>query len=269
MPLFVPATRPDRLDKAAASGADAVIVDLEDAVTEKDKIPARNSLRDVRLPECAVILRINEVGSVWHDEDLNVASELGVSAIMLPKSEDANAITSIHDVTGIPILALVETAKGIANLGAIAGASGVVRLVFGSVDYAADIGCAHDPEPLLFARMQIVQASRLAALAPPIDGVTLSIADAETIEADARRAIRLGFSSKLSIHPLQVPALWSGLCPSKENVEWAERVIEAEGVGAALVDGAMVDAPVHQSATRILNRYKMYKKQALVPCTIS
>lgn len=253
-PLFVPASRPERVAKAAASGADAIIIDLEDAVAPADKQAARDALAGLALPDFPVILRINAIGTPWHEGDLALAARIGLAGIMLPKSEDAAQTQVVHQAAGHAVLALVETARGIANLPAIAAAPGVARLVFGSVDFSADIGCAHEPEPLLLARLQMVLASRVAGLAAPIDGVTLAIEDEAAVEADARRAVSLGFSGKLCIHPRQVAPVLRGFAPSAAEVEWAARVVAADRGGAAMVDGAMIDPPVRMRAEQILRR---------------
>lgn len=253
-PLFVPASRPERVAKAAASGADAIIIDLEDAVAAADKQAARDALAGLALPDFPVILRINAIGTPWHEGDLALAARIGLAGIMLPKSEDAAQTQVVHQAAGHAVLALVETARGIANLPAIAAAPGVARLVFGSVDFSADIGCAHEPEPLLLARLQMVLASRVAGLAAPIDGVTLAIEDEAAVEVDARRAVSLGFSGKLCIHPRQVAPVLRGFAPSAAEVEWAARVVAADRGGAAMVDGAMIDPPVRMRAEQILRR---------------
>ncbi len=252
-PLFVPATKLDRVAKAAASGADAVILDLEDAVAPADKTAARQALAGFPLPGLPVILRVNAAGTDWHAGDLAVAKGKGFAAILLPKAEDAGTLAHTREATGIPTLALVENARGLANLDTLAQAPGLVRLVFGSVDFSADLGCAHEPEPLLFARSRIVLASRLAGLAAPIDGVTLILSDDIAAETDARRAVALGFGGKLCIHPRQITPVLRGFAPSAEETAWARKVAAA-GEGATAIDGVMIDAPVRQRAEQILRR---------------
>lgn len=252
-PLFVPATRPERVAKAATSGADALILDLEDAVAPADKAMARDALSALALPGLPVILRINAAGTPWHEDDLALAANLGLAAVMLPKSEDAAVLAAVHAATGKPLIALVETALGIANLPEIVAAPGVRRLAFGSVDFAADIGCAHEPEALLFPRAQIVLASRLAGLPAPFDGVTLALDDAEAAQVDATRAAGLGFGGKLCIHPRQIAPVRRGFAPSARELAWAETVLGA-GDGVAAVNGQMIDAPVRRRAEQIRRR---------------
>jgi citrate lyase subunit beta/citryl-CoA lyase len=266
-PLFVPATRLDRLSKAAQSGADAIIIDLEDAVAAKDKVAARDALTTAELPPLPVILRINGAGTAWFEDDLRMTAVGRFAAVMLPKSENAATIAGMGAYlgAGLAVLALVETARGIANLGEIVAAPGVRRLVFGSVDFSADIGCAHEPESLLFARAQIVLAARLGGLAAPIDGVTLAVDDEAAAEIDARRAAALGFSGKLCIHPRQVAPVLRGFSPAPAELAWAEEVLAASSDGAVAVGGTMIDAPVRRRAEQIVHRGRLLGRPAATP----
>lgn len=257
LPLFVPGDRPDRFAKAAASGADAVIIDLEDAVAEASKADARAKIGSV-LAEKAfsvpVLLRINGAGSPWHDDDLRAAKTLQLAAILLPKAETAEACLTVKNATGHPVIALIESAKGLANAEALARVS--ARLAFGSIDYAADLAMGHTRQSLLMARSQIVLASRLAGRPAPIDGVTTAIHNPETILSDCAHAVEMGFSGKLLIHPAQIAPARQGFMPNKAEIDWAQRVVAAAATGGAAlsVDGAMVDAPVIARARQILAR---------------
>jgi citrate lyase subunit beta/citryl-CoA lyase len=133
----------------------------------------------------------------------------------------------------------------------VAASGWVTRLAFGSIDYCADLGCAHLRDVLLPARAELVLASRLADLEPPLDGVTAQIDDATAAFDDATHARALGFAGKLSIHPRQVPDVLRAFAPTAEEVSWAKRVL-GSGDGAVRVDGAMVDAPVRAKARAIL-----------------
>ncbi|WP_138470185.1 CoA ester lyase [Poseidonocella sp. HB161398] len=246
-PLFVPATRPDRFARAAESGADAVILDLEDAVAPGDKDRARAQLR-FDFTALPVILRINAAGTPWHAADLAAAS--GAAAVMLPKAEDLAVLGSLA-AAGLAVIALVETARGIAAAREIAAHPAVQRLAFGSVDYAADLGCAHQPEPLLAARSELVLASRLAGIAAPLDGVTTALDDPAALAADTARARALGMTGKLCIHPRQIGPVLAGFAPAPSELDWARRVL-ASGDGAARVDGAMVDEPVRLRARALI-----------------
>lgn len=249
-PLFVPANRPERFIKAAASGADAVILDLEDAVAPDEKERARDNLRAVAL-DVPVIVRINGVDTPWHEGDCAALKGLAIAAIMLPKAERVEDLTGLSDLA--PVLVLVETARGLAEARAMAQSGFAARLAFGSVDYAADLGCSHEPEALYAARAELVLASRLGRLSPPIDGVTTEVAVPDIAFDDARAARSLGFGGKLLIHPAQVQPVLKAFCPSAEEIAWAQRVLDS-GAGAVKVDGAMVDEPVRIRARSILTR---------------
>lgn len=250
-PLFVPANRPDRFAKAATSGADAVILDLEDAVAPADKDMARASL-EAGFTDLPVIVRINAKGTPWHQADLAALHATGFAGVMLPKAECPEAVAEVvAALPDLPLVALIETAAGLAQARAIAAVPGVARLAFGSVDFCADLGTAHLREVLLPARFELVLASRLAGLSAPIDGVTVQLDDPEVSAADAAHARDLGMGGKLCIHPRQIAAIRGAFAPSQEDLDWARRVL-ASGEGAVSVDGAMVDEPVRQRARRLL-----------------
>jgi len=253
--LFVPGNRPDRFDKACATRAHAVIVDLEDAVPAGDKHGARTSLANWLAPERPVIVRINASDSEWFDDDLRACAKGGVSGIVLPKAERVEDLRRIAYVCGdAPIMPLVETARGLWNAPAIAQAPHVKALLFGSLDFQADVGTADDD--LLYARSQLVIVSRVAGIAAPVDGVTQSIDDPELLRRDCIRSRQLGFGGKLCIHPRQVDVVNDCFSPSEEEVAWAERIVAAfsQALGnAVLVDGNMVDRPVLLKAQAILD----------------
>ncbi|HEY1392622.1 MAG TPA: CoA ester lyase, partial [Methylibium sp.] len=227
--LFVPADRPERFDKALAAGADAVILDLEDAVAPEAKDGARRSLADwlQRASSARVVLRINGADTAWFEDDLALCTAAGsVTTVMLPKAERPEDLARIAAAApGRALLPLIETAVGFDNMRSLAQAPGVERLVFGSIDFQLDLGIAGEGEELLFFRSQMVLASRLANLAPPVDGVSTAIADVEPLQAEARRARRLGFGAKLCIHPKQVAIVNESFSPSAEELAWAGRVL--------------------------------------------
>jgi citrate lyase subunit beta / citryl-CoA lyase len=255
--LFVPCDRPERFAKAAASGADAIILDLEDAVAPAQKPQARIALcRQGALPEnTAIFVRVNARTTPWHKEDLAALAALPLAGVMLPKTEAATDIEVVSQaLPNLSIVALIESAKGVAAVRSIARARGVARLAFGSIDFCADLGAAHTRDALLFARAELVLASRLGGIAAPLDGVTAAIDDAALIEDDARYAQSLGFGGKLCIHPKQIAPARRGFAPSAEDIVWAKRILASAEDGAAAVDGAMVDAPVRARAQQILAR---------------
>jgi citrate lyase subunit beta / citryl-CoA lyase len=265
--LFVPADRPERFSKALASGADAVIIDLEDAVAPAAKPQARDTLAQwlasAAGQRAGVVVRINGIDSPEFAADLSalrLAPKNTVRALMLPKAEHAQTIEQVHHATNeLPVLALIETAAGFDQLAAISRAFGVQRLAFGSIDFQLDMGMAESDggNELLYFRSQLVLASRVAGLPAPIDGVCTAIDDTARIERDTRAARRLGFGAKLCIHPRQVAAVHAALAPSAEELAWAERVLDAlgnAGGAAVAVDGKMVDKPVELLARAVVGR---------------
>lgn len=257
--LFVPADRPERYAKARASGADAVIVDLEDAVAPAGKSGARDALANALHERTPLVVRINAAGTPWFEDDVELCRHPGVAAVMLPKADGIDAPCSVVESCFKDVLAIVESARGVEEARNIARVPGVVRLAFGSVDLALDLGIDCDPErgedELLHFRSHVVLASRLAGLAAPVDGVSTAIDDVVRLRADAERARRLGFGAKLCIHPKQVAAVQAAFTPGAERVAWARRVCAAfatAGGSAVAVDGQMIDKPLHERAQAIL-----------------
>ncbi|MBL0730678.1 CoA ester lyase [Piscinibacter sp. HJYY11] len=255
--LFVPADRPERLPKALAAGAVQVIVDLEDAVAPHRKREARDALAAALDAACApVAVRINGADSPEFADDLALCRHPGVVAVVVPKAEDPALLAQVAAAAPqAMLLPLIETARGIASTDALAGAPRVQRLVFGSIDLQLDLGLGGGDEELLVFRMRLVLVSRLAGLAAPVDGVTTTLDDVETLREDALRARRLGFGAKLCIHPRQVPVVEAAFTPSAEERAWAQRVLaaaEAAQGAAVAVDGRMVDRPVIARARALL-----------------
>jgi citrate lyase subunit beta/citryl-CoA lyase len=259
--LFVPGHQPTRFDKACQSGADAIVLDLEDAVPPDRKDEARTQVAHWLMARGqeggpVVGVRINAADMPWHAADVAMCAQVGVAALMLPKAEDAAVLQALAEALPQAALwPLIETARGIDQLDPIAAAPRVQRLVFGSIDFQADLGIEGEGIELLFFRSRIVLASRLAGLQPPVDGVSTSIDDPAGVEADARQARRLGFGAKLCIHPKQVQTVNRGFSPTPAQCEWARRVIEADaasGGAPVAVDGKMVDRPVVLKAQALL-----------------
>jgi len=253
--LFVPATRPERFDKALAAGADRVIIDLEDAVAPEDKNSARAALAAWLTKDKSVAIRINSADTSWFADDLALCAREGVAEIILPKAGDVADVKKVVAAGAKAIKLLIESAQGIKYIDQLAQQERVTRLIFGSIDFCVDMGIEGDDRELDYFRSQIVLASRLAELAPPVDGVTTAIEDVGILEADTLRGKRFGFGAKLCIHPKQVATVNAAYRPSVDELAWARRVIEAAGSagGAAVqVDGRMVDKPVLIRAERLL-----------------
>ncbi len=253
--LFVPGNRPERFEKAARCGADAVVLDLEDSVPPADKLAARAAIARewTRLLGLGVplVVRINTAdGEIGRADLAWLAALPSPAAVMVPKAESVSSLEQVHHALhGVPILALIESAAGYAALPCLGGASGVLRLVVGHIDFVADTGlqCDEDESELAPLRFAVNIATRLNRLAPPVDGVTVQIGDEARLRKDVRRALRFGFTGKLCIHPAQVAVVHDAFMPTGEELAWARKVLAADsaaGGAAVQVDGRMVDLPV-------------------------
>jgi citrate lyase subunit beta / citryl-CoA lyase len=264
--LFVPGSRPDRFAKACAAGADAVVIDLEDSVAPSDKTTARAAIAAGLTPAQPVFVRVNVAVSEWFRDDLKLGGKPGIAGVLLPKAERVEDIhmIALHFGPAIPILLQIETAQGFSSAQEMAGAKGVQRLLFGSIDFQLDLGMAAEEDELLFFRSQIVLVSRLAGIQCPVDGVTTDINSPERVRTDTLRAKRLGFGAKMCIHPKQVPVVNEFFAPTAEEEAWAKRVVEASAAvhgGATSVDGQMVDRPVLARAEKILEIVAQLKER--------
>ncbi|WP_343721851.1 CoA ester lyase [Herbaspirillum seropedicae] len=265
--LFVPANRPERYAKALDSGADAVIVDLEDAVAAPYKEAARETLSrwlagpEGQASQARLWVRINAADTVWHEQDLLTFSALPVAGIVLPKAEDAAGVGAVAGAlrSGSGLIALIESAAGLAAMRQIAAAPGVQRLAFGSIDAQLDLGmqCGPEEEELLSLRVEMVLASRLAGIAAPVDGVTPGFDDEALLVRGVERARRLGFGAKLCIHPRQVEVVRRGFLPSEQELAWAAEVmaaVRASDGGAISLKGRMIDRPLILQAEKFLRQ---------------
>lgn len=258
--LFVPGSRPDRFARAAASGADTVILDLEDAVAASDKATARKAVSEW-LSDCPAVVRINAADTPWHQDDVaSLATAAQLDGIMVAKSDSARELRALAArLPRIPLIALVESAKGVRDAPEIAQVDAVARLAFGSFDFCLDAGVtpsSADERELLSARSAIVLASRAAGLPGPVDGVHADIGDETGLTAATRRAADLGFTGKLCVNPRQIPRVHAALQPEDARLAWAARVVEGAGAsdGAAIkIDGEMIDKPILELARRLLS----------------
>jgi citrate lyase subunit beta / citryl-CoA lyase len=254
--LFVPGDRADRFDKAWDSGADQIIIDLEDAVAPTQKDAARKAAAGWMTPGRPAWVRINACDTAWYESDIELAAHPGLRGFMIPKSEHLpRELINVCREHKKSLILLVESALGFKNLAVLAETATVERLAFGSIDFQVDLGIEGDDDALAYFRSQLVLASRLAQIQPPLDGVTTDVNDAEVLNQDTLRAKRFGFGGKLCIHPRQVIPVNSLFSPSDEELGWARMVIaaSAKGEGAVVtVGGKMVDKPVLAKALRII-----------------
>lgn len=260
--LFVPGNRPERFAKALASGADRVILDLEDAVAPADKPMARAAIAGwvatLAVSERArLLVRINDAASPWHVDDISWLQPSSILHIMLSKCEHQEQIANVlsHQPVGATVVPLIETARGVLNAVAIAQAANVARLAFGSLDFMLDLDLPGPGFALDSAATAVALASRAAGLQAPIAGVTPEL-DADQVRTDLSHARALGFGAKMCIHPTQVAVVREAFQPDPQSLAWAERVVQqwqaGHGAGAIQVDGKMVDKPVLLRAERIL-----------------
>jgi citrate lyase subunit beta / citryl-CoA lyase len=259
--LFVPGTRPERFGKALASDADAVVLDLEDAVAANDKESARQTIVNwfmgaTPADRARIVVRINDAESAWFSDDLLALRDAGATCVLLPKAESAQQIAAAKAVLPkASVLALIESARGVVQVDTVA-AAGASRLVFGTLDFALDldIDITTDASGLAYAASRIALASRVAGLPSPVAGVTPQLHDPSRLLVDLALARGQGFGAKLCIHPSQVEPIHTALRPSARALDWARRVLAADAAspGAAQLDGRMVDRPVVLQAQRTL-----------------
>jgi citrate lyase subunit beta / citryl-CoA lyase len=258
--LFVPGNRPERFQKAASSGADAIILDLEDAVPLTEKTTAREHVRAWLAEGGRGYVRINAAGTEWHNEDIQSLAALpGLTGIVLPKADRLDVLnrvaSELHD--SAVLVPLVETASGFGSLSEICCAPKVNRLMFGTLDFQVDMQMRGTGIELLYFRSQLTLASRLAGIGSPVDGVTTTIDDFEIVRQETTEARNVGFGAKLCIHPKQVGPVHEAFSFTPAELDWARRVmdaVQASAGAATTVDGKMVDAPVIQSAQQIIER---------------
>lgn len=260
--LFVPGSRPERFGKALSAGADAVIIDLEDAVEADAKASAREHIacHALESPQHRFLVRCNAAETPWFQDDLALCgSTPAIVAVVLPKAESRQQVQAVRQATGKPVIPIVESAKGVQALDALAAAEGVQRLAFGYLDLMLDTGTRPDtPGARLLldhVRCRVLLASAAAGIAAPLDGVHPDFRDMEAVSNIAIQVRDMGFGGMLCIHPAQVEAVHAAFMPSEHERVWAQRVIaefERTGSSAFQLDGKMVDAPVIERARRIM-----------------
>jgi len=275
--LFAPGNHPRRVEKCLTLGADAVILDLEDAVANAEKAGTRAVVvQALSAPRrCQGYVRVNALGTQWcHGDFMAVVAE-GVDGIVLPKVEGAGDLQTAEWLLaalererglpegGIDLIPIIETGAGYSNIKAIAAAARRTRrLAFGAGDFTLDVGITWSREEteLLPYRTACVVESRAAGLEPPVDTVWVSLKDPEGFAASVRRARDLGFQGKLCIHPDQVPVVNECFRPTDAQIAQARKVVDAfaqaerDGLAAIQVDGQFVDYPIVYRAQRLIAR---------------
>lgn len=281
--LFAPGNHPRRVEKALALGADAVILDLEDAVAVAEKAATRKTIVEAlsRPRRCKGYVRVNAIGTPWCLRDLMEVVGPGLDGIVLPKVESAAdlrtvdwLITNLERERGLPVgridlMPIIETAVGFARLDKILAARTlretpdrwrVRRISFGAGDFTNDVGMSWTPgeEELAELRVRLIVASRAAGLEPPVDTVWIHLQDTAALRRSVERSLRMGFQGRLCIHPDQVAVVNEIFTPTAAEVERAQRIVkafedaEAAGLAAIQVDGVFVDYPIVYRAQRTL-----------------
>ena len=254
--LFAPGHNAKLLRKVFTAGADAVILDLEDAVPENAKDLAREMVA-AAIREQRALVRINPPGSATSAADVDAVAP-HAAAIRIPKCESAADVAWVAArAPGVPLVPAIETARGVLAAQEIAMAPGVAHLSIGGLDLLRDLYAGDGGLPMLYVRSHLVVVSAASGLPPPVDSVYPLIDDDAGLRAEAQFVRSLGFAAKSAIHPRQIPILHEVFAPSARDLEWAREVLaafEAAGRGATrLPDGEFVDLPVAQRAQRLLD----------------
>jgi citrate lyase subunit beta / citryl-CoA lyase len=268
--LFVPATEDKKVAKAMQSDADAVILDLEDSITDAMKDTARQHLAEYLRAQAPagkgpqVWVRVNSPELIF-TEDVKAIPWQNVHGAVLPKAERADHIRALIDAGAKHVLPIIESAAGFMSLARLTAAGGVERFAIGTWDLAVDLGIVSvkpdDSELVWQLRGDLVLASRQLNISPPVDGVHAQFDDDEGLRQLSERANRMGFGAKLLIHPRQISIVGSVFRPDEKALEHARAVVRAyddavrEGRGAVQLNSEMIDQPVVERAHALLRRY--------------
>jgi len=253
--LFLPASNPRAIAKARESAADLVILDLEDAVKAEDKESARAAaVQAVAEPwPMPVAIRVNGAKTEWHGQDVVAMMHSKVEAIVVPRAEAKEELSFVRNQTGRPIVAMIETAKGV--LAAQSIAVEAAALIAGTNDLSADLRLPRGAgrTPLQMALQSIVLSARAARIAV-FDGVFNRLDDEEAFAAEANEGRQLGFDGKSLIHPSQIAPCHLVFAPTDEEIARAERLVAAATGGAERFEDEMVEAMHVEAAKRLLAR---------------
>lgn len=257
--LFVPGSRPDRIAKALEAGADAVCVDLEDAVLPDSKAEARQSVVDALEAGGGFGVRVNPLSTEWGEADCAAISALKPDFVMIPKADRPVDVSAIRGLLGgeaaPPLLPIVESAEGLRNAWDTAIEPGVFAVMFGGGDLSADLGVSMDWEPLLFARSQVVAAAARARVWA-MDVPYVDVSDDAGLVAETARSRALGYRAKACIHPRQVEAVNAGFTPDEREIATAREILEAWAAadgGVALHKGKLIEKPIILGAQRVID----------------
>lgn len=259
--LLVNGAHADRFQAAAHSRADTVVFDIEDAVAPKDKVDARDNVVRWLSEGNHDWVRINGFGTPWWADDLAKLAGTAVGGVMLAMVESVDHVTeTAKRLPNVPIVALVETARGLERITEIAAAKGTFRLAFGIGDFRRDTGFGEDPSTLAYARSRFTIAAKAAGLPSAIDGPTIGSNPLKLIEATAV-SVEFGMTGKICLSPDQCPVVNEGLSPSQDEIGWAKEFFaEFERDGGQIRNGS--DLPRIARATKILDLARSYGIEA-------
>jgi len=253
--LFAPGHNEKLLTRVFDAGADAVMLDLEDAVPEQAKDAARAMVASA-LADRSAWVRINAVGTRWSEADLEAVGELAFG-IRIPKTESVDEVEWVkRRAPGKPLICAIESARGVLAAQEIAAVPGVRHLAMGGVDLQRDLNSSNGNVQTLYIRSHLVLASRAAGISPPIDSVYPRLDDEGGLTDQAQFARSLGFFGKSAIHPSQLAAIHETFTPSAPDIQWAQEVLAAfDGAGGEAVrlpTGEFIDLPVAERARHLL-----------------
>ncbi|BBA89626.1 citrate lyase beta subunit, CitE_2 [Mycobacterium pseudoshottsii JCM 15466] len=259
--LLVNGTHADRFQAASHSRADIVVLDIEDAVAPKDKGSARDNVAHWLGDGNADWVRINGFGTPWWADDIAILACSSVGGVMLAMVESVDHVTeTARRLPNVPIVALVETARGLERITEIASAKGTFRLAFGIGDFRRDTGFGEDATTLAYARSRFTIAAKAAGLPSAIDGPTIGSNPLKLIEASAV-SVEFGMTGKICLSPEQCSVVNEGLSPSQDEIGWAKEFFaEFERDGGEIRNGS--DLPRIARATKILDLARAYGIEA-------
>jgi citrate lyase subunit beta/citryl-CoA lyase len=268
--LFAPATNAAVIAKLGTRGADAVVIDCEDATPAELKVAARSAARTaapaLAAPGVAVTVRVNAPASEWFVDDIATALSADVAAVVVPKVErltELDRAATLLDAAGLPdigVIAGIETALGVADARPLLAHPRIVAGYFGAEDFIADMGGRRTPSnaEVAYARSFVALAGRLAGV-PVLDQVVTDFGDDARFLQEAAEAYSMGYTGKLCIHPRQVALANDAFRPSTDELDRARRLLaayeaaQADGRGAIAFEGQMVDEPLAAQARRIVS----------------
>ena len=255
--LLVNGAQFERFAPAAHSRADIVVLDIEDAVAPKDKLAARENVKRWLDAGNDDWVRVNGFGTRWWADDLDMLAQTSVGGVMLAMVESVDhVIETAKKLPDVPIVALVETARGLERITEIAATKGTFRLAFGIGDFRRDTGFGDNPATLAYARSRFTIAAKAAHLPSAIDGPTIGSSPLKLIEASAV-SVEFGMTGKICLTPEQCSAVNDGLSPSQDEISWAgEFFAEFERDGGEIRNGS--DLPRIARATKILDLARAY-----------